>query len=255
MTSIEEIKAWQNALKQLLKRRNISYADLAKRLRMSESGVKKLFSSSDLSLRRLSEICRALGISVSDFLSTADSSAFRDVEFTDAQQELLLKDVECFELYWKLVFERLSQARAQEALALTRDRINKSLRKLENAGLLRTKDGKVTQIAKLGLIRSFGDGPFIRKIYREFSRSLLDEFTLPGSEANRLYVFRYIKLRKSTYLEFLDEIRELERQFAKRGVREMALYPDEVGHVRWLTAVDDRSCVPDRDKVTTGPRP
>ena len=44
----------------------MSYQELAIRIRMSESGVKKIFAGEDVSLSRLSQICDALDVNLVD---------------------------------------------------------------------------------------------------------------------------------------------------------------------------------------------
>jgi transcriptional regulator with XRE-family HTH domain len=55
-----------NALKNLLKARGITYAQLAKGLGLSEASVKRIFAERSFTLERLDQVCTLLGIQISD---------------------------------------------------------------------------------------------------------------------------------------------------------------------------------------------
>ncbi|MBO9666756.1 MAG: helix-turn-helix transcriptional regulator [Bdellovibrio sp.] len=53
-------------LRNLLKSRGITYKDIAEKLEMSESGVKKLLTSDDISFNKLNAILEFLGLTLKD---------------------------------------------------------------------------------------------------------------------------------------------------------------------------------------------
>jgi transcriptional regulator with XRE-family HTH domain len=73
-----------NALKDELKAANITYAELAQRIGMSESSVKRMFSKQDMPLSRIDEICLAAKFTFEDL-------ARKVVEQTPLAQELTLE--------------------------------------------------------------------------------------------------------------------------------------------------------------------
>jgi transcriptional regulator with XRE-family HTH domain len=58
------------SLKRELKARNITYAEVAARLRVSEASVKRMFSQKEFTLSRLDAICEVAGIEFSDLART-----------------------------------------------------------------------------------------------------------------------------------------------------------------------------------------
>ncbi|MDE2119362.1 MAG: helix-turn-helix transcriptional regulator, partial [Betaproteobacteria bacterium] len=54
------------ALKRELKAAQVTYAELARRLGLAESSVKRMFSRGDMSLQRVDQICHALKLDFSD---------------------------------------------------------------------------------------------------------------------------------------------------------------------------------------------
>lgn len=55
-----------DALKQVLREQGITYADVAKKLKLSLPSVKRLFADKQFSLRRLDQVCEMAGIEISD---------------------------------------------------------------------------------------------------------------------------------------------------------------------------------------------
>lgn len=78
-----------NALKQVLRRRNLSYEHVARHLGLSLSSVKRLFSTGDFTLRRLEAVCGLAEVDLLELARAAESDRLR-VEFLTAQQERAL---------------------------------------------------------------------------------------------------------------------------------------------------------------------
>lgn len=64
-----------DVIKQELKNRNKTYADIAYALEMSESSIKRMFSKKELPLSRIDDVCRFLGTDFADL-------GFRSWEFS-----------------------------------------------------------------------------------------------------------------------------------------------------------------------------
>lgn len=62
------------ALKQALREQGITYADVAKKLKLSLPSVKRLFSDKQFSLRRLDQVCEMAGIEISDLARRVQQS-------------------------------------------------------------------------------------------------------------------------------------------------------------------------------------
>lgn len=79
-------------LKRRLRDRGMTYAVLALRLGLSESSVKRLFSRRRLSLERLEQVCRELGMDIADLIEDARDVQPRIAELTEAQERQLAAD-------------------------------------------------------------------------------------------------------------------------------------------------------------------
>ena len=64
-------------LKRLLKARGVTYADLGRRIGLSEASVKRIFSRRTMTLGRLERICGAIDATVFEVVNLAGGRGFR----------------------------------------------------------------------------------------------------------------------------------------------------------------------------------
>ena len=62
-------------LKRALREGGHTYADVARKLELSEASVKRLFSTEDLSLERVDQICELIGLGLREILERAAGRA------------------------------------------------------------------------------------------------------------------------------------------------------------------------------------
>jgi DNA-binding Xre family transcriptional regulator len=90
------------SLKAIMKSRQITYRELARRIRLSEASVKRIFSRATLTLTRLDDICQALEISLSEVVRLAGEQSGDNPEQLSVEQETALaadpKLLACFYL-------------------------------------------------------------------------------------------------------------------------------------------------------------
>ena len=80
-------------LKRELKSRDITYADLAKKLDLSEASIKRMFSAKDFMLSRLDEICEYAGIEFADLARAVEARDALLMQLTLEQEKELVNDV------------------------------------------------------------------------------------------------------------------------------------------------------------------
>lgn len=81
-----------DTLKQALKFHRLTYAEVARRLEMSEANVKRMFASKRFSLDRLEEICQLMQMELSDLFQLYEESRQKISQLTKEQEEELVKD-------------------------------------------------------------------------------------------------------------------------------------------------------------------
>lgn len=79
-------------LKRELKSQGITYADVAAKLALSESSVKRMFSEGKLSLERLECLCRVVGMEISDLVQKMAEERKRLDMLTEEQEREVAED-------------------------------------------------------------------------------------------------------------------------------------------------------------------
>lgn len=124
-------------LKSELKKSKVSYKDLAKELKITEAGVKKLFTRSNMSLDRAFEICKVLNLPLAELLSRLSGAEQNELRFSGKQTDFFRKNIHFFHFYMKLAYEQKTPLQIQEEHHLSLKSLNGYLKKLEDLGLIR----------------------------------------------------------------------------------------------------------------------
>jgi DNA-binding Xre family transcriptional regulator len=137
-------------VKQALRDRGRTYADLARNLGVSESSVKRLFSKKKLSLERLEEICDHLDLEIVDLLEMARSEG-RMTELSEEQERALVADARLL-LVGLLTLSNWHAADIVRSYRLSEADVVKLLTKLDRLGIIDLLPGNRV---KLKLARNF----------------------------------------------------------------------------------------------------
>jgi AcrR family transcriptional regulator len=87
-------------LKQALRQSGHTYRDVAKKLDLSVASVKRLFSTADLSLQRVDEICELIGLGLRDILERAHEHTEPTNPLTLAQETEIVSDLKLLLVTW-----------------------------------------------------------------------------------------------------------------------------------------------------------
>jgi DNA-binding Xre family transcriptional regulator/DNA-binding PadR family transcriptional regulator len=130
-------EAVTDRIKQLLRQRKLTYRQLAQRIGMSHSGLKKLLNAEDLPLSRLGAICAALDLSLAEFFREVDGERRRLLHLTPAQEQCLGEDPTALQVFSRLAHQGWTVAQILARDRLSRGAVYAALRRLEATGLLR----------------------------------------------------------------------------------------------------------------------
>lgn len=154
-----------SALRAALKAAGITYRELAARVGMSESSIKRVFASGDLSLRRLASFCQAAGLSMEEVLrAAADAAPHADV-LTLAQERSLMADPQlllvavCCLGHWSL-------EQIVETYRIDEPACVKALVQLDRLGLIELKPLNRYRLRVSRAFRWQPDGP-VQQFFRE----------------------------------------------------------------------------------------
>lgn len=174
MTQTEELI---HALKRVLRSKGLTYADVATHIKVSESSVKRLFSSHNFSLARLQSICELADVEFADLVSLAEDNR-RNIEQLSEDQELeIVSDTKLL----LMTFLLLNLWKLQDIMASYQIDEFESIRLLARLDRLKIIDLLPENRVRMRLSRNFNwrrNGPiqrfFEQRVQSEFFRSRFD---------------------------------------------------------------------------------
>ncbi len=104
-TAMDQSQQITAALKQFLKEKGVTYAMLAQKIRLSEASVKRLFSTSAFTLKRLAQICDALELDIYTLAKMARGTSEKSVELSLPQEKALAQDIKLLTLFHLLLHD------------------------------------------------------------------------------------------------------------------------------------------------------
>lgn len=202
------------ALRRALRARGLTYARLAERLGMSESGVKKLFAQQDCALSRLEEISHAAGLSLAELIETASRPPFEQVELTDTQQRALLGQPLLLGVFWKLSVERWTTRQVAAAFGLRDAALRRALSELDRLDLIALEQpGDRVRLRHGDLSQWLPRGPLLGYLHDRWGRDVLERALGQGG-ALRLH---QMALRPETRAELEAELSRVLDAFLRRS--------------------------------------
>lgn len=206
---MSQVPALIKTLKRELKARGVTYAEIGRQLQLSESSIKRLFSSGSLSVERLESLCEIAGMDFSELVRKA-AEARRGIATLSEEQErevasdpkLLLMAV-CVLNYWTVeqILETYDLSAAECIQLLARlDRLK--LIELLPLNRYRVIVAKEFRWLPRGPIQRF----FRKEVQPEFLNS---SFSGPGEKL----VFRTGMLSPAANAELMKKMDRLLQQF------------------------------------------
>lgn len=183
-------------LKKVLKARGVTYLDLATKLKVSESTIKRTLTSQKITLDRLEEICRAADLSLFELTSMIKRPVKETRHVYTLKQEQFLAKNPRFLAYFDLLIRHGSVAKVKKIRPQVTDKNRKMyLKKLDELGLIEwhpgdkikfpvgrdvawTPDGPLRRTFLKWAKEDFVNGQFIQE-YDHFSFSVA-ELTEPS---------------------------------------------------------------------------
>ena len=223
-------------LKQALKNQKMTYAELAKGLHMSESGLKKIFNGEDCSFNKLSLISEVLGFSLLELLSEVRAQEPKQLIFTPEADEFLSAHFDYFEIYWKLFYERKSVEQIQLERKLSKKEMFKYLHKLDRLKLIEVGEGEKVKIPKAEF-GYFQKSKLFVKMKKEWCRPVFDEAISDEPNPRKFFVFYYLKLTDASIQKLTMEFRDLIKSYTKETVQNVNLKNKDAKEYRMLTCI------------------
>ncbi len=132
---MNELSQIQTTIKNSLKASGVKYEQLAKKLNLSLPSVKRILNSDDISLSKLIEISRCIGVDFFELIEQAKEQTAQVYEFSLEQENTLSKDFQHF-LVFRLMLMNTDLDNIQSELKINRIELNRSIKALEKCQLI-----------------------------------------------------------------------------------------------------------------------
>lgn len=164
------------ALKQSVRAKGITYAALARELRLSEASVKRMFSRGSFTLARIEEILTLLDLDLHE-VARMSRAAGGPVELTHEQETALARDERLMSVFW-LVQNDWSFQEILDAFSITRAELTAAFARLDRLKLVQWGAGERVRLCVPRDFRWRAGGP-VKKAYgkramREFLEARFD---------------------------------------------------------------------------------
>ncbi|MGL4574456.1 MAG: helix-turn-helix domain-containing protein [Burkholderiaceae bacterium] len=199
-----------DALKRELKARDITYAQLAERIEMSEASVKRMLSTRNFTLERLDDILAATGIELTELLRLIGKDDKLITQLTDKQEREIVASPELF----AVAVACLNQMTFEEIVGLYKisetDCI-KLLVKLDKMGFIELQAGNRIRLKVARTFHWIPSGP-IMQLFRAESLSYFDtDFTRVGEKL----ILVNAMLSRGSIEKFIERMQEVAREFSQ----------------------------------------
>jgi hypothetical protein len=129
------VSRFVEALKKSVRARGLTYAELARRLRLSEASVKRMFSRGTFTLARIEEVLAAVDLDLYDVARMSRGANAGAAQLTHEQELGLAKDERLLAAFW-LVLNGWSFEEILQDFAITRTELTIAFARLEKLNLI-----------------------------------------------------------------------------------------------------------------------
>lgn len=214
----------KKVIKALLKKRAITYEELADRLECSVPTVTRILGQEEMTLTRLLQFCEILEIDLAEIEALTKEGDEKEERFSPEQEAFLAKNKNYFAYLMKL-FEGLTPKQIAEKFGLSQRSTDKYLIGLEKNELIRVT-GKQKVKPAFKSFPSLGRGQLGDAYYEAMIKNSAQFFIERAREGLRAkpeerelhsakFGINSVKVSKETYDNWMAEVRRVHRDFTK----------------------------------------
>jgi transcriptional regulator with XRE-family HTH domain len=207
-----------DVLKRELKARSLTYADIARKIGMSEASIKRMFSERSFTLERLDEICGAAGIEFTELTRSFDREQHLISRLTERQERDIVNDPKLF-LVAVCALNLLTADDILSAYRLTEAELVTLLLRLDKMGIIELLPNNRF---KLRIARTFAwipDGP----IQTAFRNNAGDFFDSPFNGADEAMILLNGRLSRASVGSLLEKLKRIAREFSAQHAEDASL--------------------------------
>lgn len=222
------------SLKRIMKSRQMTYAGLARRIRLSEASVKRIFSRATLSLARLELICQALDVSMQEVVRLAGEQDADASELLTLEQETALAADPNLLACFYLLANGHSGREISVELGADEHVVRRWMVRLEALRLIEMRSKLRARARAASVIAWRRDGPLRRRYESQIRHEFLQSSFSASGEALH---FVSAELCQASYSVLLRKIERLATEFRDIAELDRALPAKEKRSVAMLFAV------------------
>jgi len=197
-------------LKRALKSHRLTYAEIAKRLKMSEANIKRMFATRRFTMQRLEDICNLMKMELSDLVQLHEESRQRITQLTHDQEQELMQDAKLL-LVAVSVRNRLSYDDIVKNYQITESECIRYLAKLDKLKIIDLLPNNRIKLRIDDDFRWLSNGP----IERFFEKQIKNQFLKASFKQDleqRLFLFGL--LSDTSVQVLLKKLQMLAKEFA-----------------------------------------
>jgi transcriptional regulator with XRE-family HTH domain len=171
---MSQIDSFLAALKLALKEKSLTYRDIAKGLKLSESTIKRILTNKSISLKRLEDICRIADINIAELIKSVETvSGDRVYIFSDLQEQAFAQNHRLLQFYFLLRDGKTSKQILNEYEILESES-QKFLHILDKLGLIELHVLDRVKLKVKGHFKFRQNGPIARDLFLQAKLGFLD---------------------------------------------------------------------------------
>ena len=211
------------ALKKELKSAQMTYADLARKLDMAESSVKRMLAKGDMPLSRIDAICRALNIDFGDLARSVIDSQPLLQEMTHEQEVAVVADRKLL-LMAICVLSQWTLAQITKTYRVSETEGIGYLAQLDRIGIIELRAGNRYRLRLAKTFRWQARGP-VMEYFRE--NAVLDYFGGSFDGAGETMLMVHGSIAQHLAPSFVDRIHRLAHDFSQQHLQDQRLTPEQ----------------------------
>lgn len=216
-TSEQTAACYLTALKELLKRRGVTYADLAEALRCSLPTIKRSLNKTSLPLERLLEIAEVANLDFAEIHKRAEQLRPQHYFFTKEQDALFAKQPETL-AYLEELLDGKTPVEISRHHDLDVQSTSHYQKRLEEVGLIKRKQRRQVKL----LVRppvGFGPGSlYLKREMQSFLESVVTEVVnAEGSQPGLFAILKPLSLTDEEFRALVDNLKRIVDQYSAIG--------------------------------------
>ncbi len=215
-------------IKEILKKKRVSYSELADKIGMSESSVKRILNANDVTISKLNQIAEALDVSFFEIINL--STPNQDIFFTlnPEQEKYLSKHLNYLVVFAEIAGGMTSPAQLKKMFNIDDKRLFEYLKKFDDMGLIELGANNKFKFLLKGQWNIERDGSLAQTMIDEGYKGFYNTFLKKmGSRKNAEYISSTQQVTKESYEKYKQALKELNKEFRLNAQRDSVVHEEK----------------------------